>query len=127
MKIKHCQWCKIEKLKKHAKYYCSIECSSKNRYMNGFLDWYNGFNQKVSNRVLRDYLETIYGHKCSECGITHWLGEEIVFDVDHIDGNSSNDRKENVRLLCQNCHSQTETHSKCNSGIGRYSLKKMEY
>lgn len=123
MKIdKKCLWCKSQNLKKKAKKYCSESCCIKYRYMNNFLDWYNGNNIKKPNFILREYLEVIYGHRCSECNITHWLGYEIVFDVDHISGDSSDSSKENVRLLCRNCHSQTKTYSNSKSNKGRFSL-----
>lgn len=38
-----------------------------------------------------------------------WLGASISLQVDHIDGDHFNNRIENLRLLCPNCHSQTET------------------
>lgn len=51
----------------------------------------------------------IVENKCAICGLTDWLNKPIVFDLDHIDGDRFNNTKENVRLLCPNCHSQTET------------------
>jgi len=48
---------------------------------------------------------------CSKCGNTGtWNGEQLVLQLDHIDGNSRNNLKENLRLLCPNCHSQTKTY-----------------
>lgn len=46
---------------------------------------------------------------CEMCKNEVWLGRRINLEVDHIDGNSSNNDAANLRLLCLNCHSQTPT------------------
>lgn len=46
----------------------------------------------------------------SECGLTDWLGKPIVLHLDHINGKNTDNRIENLRLLCPNCHTQTETY-----------------
>ena len=51
-------------------------------------------------------------HKCSICGISEWNGRELVLQLDHINGDNRDNRIENLRLLCPNCHSQTETFCK---------------
>jgi Zn finger protein HypA/HybF involved in hydrogenase expression len=53
--------------------------------------------------------EGILQYKCSRCELTEWLGEPITLELDHINGNSRDNRIENFRLLCPNCHSQTPT------------------
>jgi Zn finger protein HypA/HybF involved in hydrogenase expression len=50
-----------------------------------------------------------YTGKCSECGITDWNGKPLTIEIDHIDGISENNELTNLRWLCPNCHSQTET------------------
>ena len=47
---------------------------------------------------------------CSECGIFQWNKKTLVLHLDHKDGNRHNHKLSNVRLLCPNCHSQTETY-----------------
>lgn len=49
---------------------------------------------------LRLLERNILENKCSCCGIKDWLGEEISLELDHIDGDNWNNKKENVRLLC---------------------------
>lgn len=46
---------------------------------------------------------------CSECGLSEWRGKRIVIQLDHINGINTDNRVENLRMLCPNCHSQTET------------------
>lgn len=47
---------------------------------------------------------------CLHCNNSEWLGLPIKFELDHIDGNNKNNKRENVRMLCPNCHSQTDTY-----------------
>ena len=47
-------------------------------------------------------------YRCECCGITEWNGKEIKLQVHHIDGNHNNNVRENLMILCPNCHSQTE-------------------
>jgi hypothetical protein len=47
--------------------------------------------------------------RCERCGIDRWLGEPIPLELDHISGDRADNRLENLRILCPNCHSQTET------------------
>lgn len=47
------------------------------------------------------------------------MGKPIPLDIHHIDGDFKNDKKENLKLLCKNCHAQTETYGSKNNGNGR--------
>lgn len=59
----------------------------------------------------RRYLEMVE-YKCELCGISDWMGEYLILQIDHVDGDRSNNTLENLRLLCPNCHSQTPTWAK---------------
>lgn len=47
-------------------------------------------------------------NKCEICGITEWLENPIVCELHHINGDSTDNRIENLQILCPNCHSQTD-------------------
>ena len=67
--------------------------------------------QYQTNKLrLRLIKEGIKDEKCEICGIEDWQGERLAFELDHIDGNSNNHLLENLRVVCPNCHSQTETY-----------------
>ena len=54
--------------------------------------------------------EGLLPYKCNICSqLPKWNGKVLVLQVDHIDGNRTNNNIENLRFLCPNCHTQTET------------------
>lgn len=48
-------------------------------------------------------------NKCNKCKNDEWLGQKITLELEHKDGNHSNNNRENLEMLCPNCHSYTKT------------------
>jgi 5-methylcytosine-specific restriction endonuclease McrA len=53
--------------------------------------------------------QNILEYKCSICNISEWLNKPLSLQLDHINGINNDNRIENLRLLCPNCHTQTPT------------------
>jgi RNA polymerase subunit RPABC4/transcription elongation factor Spt4 len=67
----------------------------------------------LKKRLLK---EGILENVCSLCGIKkEWNGKPIILHLDHIDGNRFNNSLLNLRILCPNCHSQTNTYCRKNN------------
>lgn len=67
---------------------------------------------------IRDYIFQKFGNKCSICGwneINPSTGKSPL-EIDHIDGDCTNNSEHNLRVLCPNCHSLTPTYKALNKG-----------
>lgn len=66
--------------------------------------------------IKKRLLKMGWEYKCSVCGISSWQGKELSLQLDHINGIYNDNRFENLRFLCPNCHSQTNTFAGRNLG-----------
>jgi Zn finger protein HypA/HybF involved in hydrogenase expression len=74
-------------------------------------------NVIVKARIIKDNL---LEYQCNKCGIVDtWQGELIILDLDHINGDNTDNRLSNLRFLCPNCHSQTDTYKGRNKNSGK--------
>jgi len=64
-------------------------------------------SHRLKLRLIREGVKT---HQCEVCGITEWNGKPTPIELDHIDGNHYNNNIENLRVICPNCHAQTDTY-----------------
>jgi len=115
-KIKTCIYCNNNfHSKPKVSKYCSKECEIKFKTEKTITDWklgkikgYSGKNMLVPS-WLRRYMFKKFNCKCCKCG---WceknpITNKIPLEVNHIDGDASNSKEENLELVCPNCHSLT--------------------
>lgn len=114
--------CQKEFITKYSKVkFCSRSCSAKYGAMQlrqkllndwlqtGKLNYSKNTMIKV-NSIYREHIMKEQNNKCSLCGISNiWNDKELIFVLDHIDGDSSNHCRDNLRLICPNCDSQLDT------------------
>jgi Zn finger protein HypA/HybF involved in hydrogenase expression len=67
---------------------------------------------KITSHRLKQRLikENIFEHKCYICNLSEWMGKPIPIELDHINGNHDDNSLENLRIICPNCHAQTDTY-----------------
>lgn len=83
-------------------------------------------NWSGSQNVVRRKARKTFPQVCTECKIgSEWNAKPLVLQLDHINGNRKDCRKENLRFLCPNCHSQTPTFAGRSSFIGVDTSKKI--
>ena len=122
MKTGCCLHCKTEFEYKPASQlgkYCSNKCQRDFEYVNLVEEWKHGVKSPGSN-VQRKYLREKQQGKCLVCEMNEWRGNAIPLEIDHISGDSTDNRIENLRLICPNCHAQTSTYKNKNRGSGRH-------
>jgi hypothetical protein len=82
------------------------------------------FDKILSEKARKRFLIQERGHGCEICSYATWCNKPIPIELDHIDGNADNNVRENLRLICPNCHAQTDTYKSknkaCESRRKRY-------
>jgi len=72
-----------------------------------------------NERQAKKYLLETREHRCSVCGLEEWMNQPIPLIMDHINGNPTDHRIINLRLVCGNCDMQLPTSRGKNKGNGR--------
>jgi 5-methylcytosine-specific restriction endonuclease McrA len=76
----------------------------------------------VPNALKREKIFMEQEGKCKSCGLSTWLGQAITLELEHKNGNHHDNSRENLELLCPNCHTMTHTwrgRNKIKSGSGK--------
>jgi hypothetical protein len=108
-----------EKVGRSNRIHCSRLCQRNAEFTAKLDRWQAGEEPWTGPETIKVVLAKIYGRKCDECGLEEWRGVPIPLQVNHKDGNSTDNRLVNVHLLCPNCHALTPTFGFRNKGNGR--------
>lgn len=82
------------------------------------------FDDLKDHRSKKQFIIRELGHVCEVCKLSEWMSKPIPIEIDHIDGNPENNARENLRLICPNCHAQTDTYKGKNIGKVQNSRRK---
>jgi 5-methylcytosine-specific restriction endonuclease McrA len=104
--------------------FCSQSCANEFKIASNEKEAKKWTGQRTS--IIRRILIREQSGCCACCGLSTWMDRPIPLELDHVDGNSQNWARGNLRMLCPNCHSQTPTFRARNRGNGRaYRRKKL--
>jgi hypothetical protein len=117
-----------KKPKRSSYKYCSNACQQEYQYREyikkwglGLTDGNRGIVTKNISNYIRRYLIEKYGQKCFLCEWSqrHPVTGNVPLEIDHINGNANDNKEENLRLICPNCHSLSPNFRNLNKGKGR--------
>ena len=113
------------------KKYCNNKCQVNHQHKEWINRWKQGLESGLKgaygiSKHLKRYLFEKFNNRCCKCGWgeTNPYSQTIPLEIDHIDGDYSNNNEKNLQLLCPNCHSLTSTYKGANKGQGRKDRKK---
>lgn len=98
--------------------YCSNKCQGDFTHKEFIASWLAGTNPNAAHKGVNKYASRhIYRwfkdnfKACQICGVQDWMGKPLTLQLDHISGDRSDAGRDNLRLICPNCHSQTDTYA----------------
>ena len=120
---KTCKVCGITKRSNARKGYCSNTCYAVHQRKIKVDKWLNGEHDGMRGKTstakwINQYLIEQRGHQCECCKNTMWMNKQILLELEHVDGNFKNNKIDNLKLLCLNCHGMTSTYRAKNK-VGR--------
>ncbi|MUM15755.1 HNH endonuclease [Mycobacterium sp. CBMA271] len=125
-----CLGCGAPLSKRSQKIYCGNGCQSVVRRAASIKLWLESGEAWVDSRrghYIRAFLAEAQSGRCAICGgASTWQDLPLALVLDHIDGNPTNNCRENLRLICPNCDSQLPTYKSRNRGNGR-SFRRQRY
>ena len=121
---KHCLCCGKEFVPHHkTSQFCSNECVIKYHHIQKMKQVKENNGIGCDWRQIKNYILETRGHKCEICGSETWMGKPIPLVLDHINGRASDDRLDNLRLVCCNCDAQLPTYKSKNKNSDRRKRK----
>ena len=120
-----CKYCR-EETARRGYTYCSNQCQMDFQYKKYIFDWLDGkidggLSTGLVSRHIKRYLRENNQDSCQDCGwsVVSVHTKKVPLEVEHIDGNYKNNKVDNLKLICPNCHSLTSTYKGLNRGKGR--------
>lgn len=118
---RECRFCLIRVYP--PKLYCNKECEVLFKAKSVVEAWLISGIGNIKNKNIKSYILEDQGRKCAidNCDVgQEWNGKPLIFIQDHINGDSTDNSRPNIRMVCSNCDSQLDTYKAKNKGKGRH-------